>query len=368
MTGQKKASISPAQAVLAVLGTLMILFLIALTVTDGKVTESAIDFYQSGSWWDDNWQVHDSLEGMTFNFKQYGTAVAAGAFLALLLAFLLTGRREPGRYCLFALIATAAGLILSRVLYCLICPVYYSAHFLPGWVWLRLWDGGMSMAGALLGLLLAGLLIPGCAGSAAIAAPLFIAGARLAEHFSAQIGYGFNVEFDNILSVESGWGYRLNVHLIEAVLALCILGAVLMLPSLLRKITSGQKAEEMRLPVFCVLYGISQILMESLRKDEHMVWGFVKAQMILYLLMAMFGLATVCYEGKPLRDMKRNKWRYGIAVTLGTALPVIAFEFGLDKSGIPDELIYGFYVLVLAFFIVMFFRRMKVHLRENGMK
>lgn len=365
MTEQKKKSLSPVWAVLAALGTIAVLLLICLTVTDGKVGENAIDFYQSGSWWDDNWQMHDSLDGMTFTFKSYGTVIAAGVLAALLIGWLLTGRKDTKRYCVFAFIAAAAGLVLSRVLYCVICPIYYSAHFLPAGTLFRMWDGGMSMAGALLGLLLAGLIVPGRKGSAAVTAPLFIAGARIAEQFSTQIGHGISVEFEGIFAVERGWGYRLNVHLIETIMALVILGMVLVLPSMLRKITTKEKAESMRLPAFLVLYGISQILMESLRKDEHMVWGFVKVQMILYLLMAMAGMAAVCYEGKPLTDLKKNKWLYGFLVSLGMSLPVITFEFGLDKSDIPNGLIYAGYVLVLLFFIVMFFLRMKKHLKEK---
>ena len=369
MKVQKKSAPSSCLAALALLGMFTVLLLVCFTVTDGKVLESAIDFYQTGTWWDDDWQEHDSLAGMTFTFKPYGTVVAAGVLAALSAAFFLDGRKHAKRYCVFSLIAVIGGLALSRLLYCAICPFYYTAHYLPSGTLFRLWDGGMSMVGALLGVLLAGVLVPDSRGCVPLAAPLLIAGARMAERFSNQIGHGFQVGFDNFLSVERGWGYRLNVHFIETVMALLIFGMVLLLPAILRGQTDGKRGAAMRMPAFLTVYGITQILMESLRKDEHMVWGFVKVQMILYLFMAMLGMAMVCYGGKPLTDFKRNRWCYGLLVSMISAVLLIGFEFALDKSDIPDGLIYVFYVLVLIFYLVMFFRQMRRRLQPpKGME
>ncbi len=104
------------------------------------------------------------------------------------------------------------------------------------------------------------------------------------------------------------------------------------------------------MPLFFLLFGTAQILMESLRADRHMIWGFVKAQQVLAMLMATGGLVILA----------KRVQRIPAAVVASAAAAAAAFglEKALDRLDISPLLLYGAYVLALgaylafAFFVV----------------
>ena len=175
--------------------------------------------------------------------------------------------------------ALGLGMLLARLLYCAVEPAYYNPEWFMRLAALRIWDGGMAMTGALLGMLLACRLAPEGTCLAPTAMPLFVMGARLAEGVT-QLGYGPSVGLEGVLARPVGYAVRLNVSLLEAGAALVILICALLLPRWAER-RKLRMTEGERLAVSVMLYGISQIFMESLRKDRHMIWGFTKVQQIL---------------------------------------------------------------------------------------
>lgn len=318
-------------AIPAVLCILLLLTL-CFAVPDGQVLWDAADALYTGN----------ELSALSWRAFPYGIGLAASALLAFLFSFLLARHRVSlYRALLWFACALALGVIFARLLYCVVEPAYYNPKWFSRLAVVRLWDGGMAMTGAIAGILLAGKLIPDGMLLIPVAAPLFIAGARFSE-FSTQIGYGPSVYFEGILTRQVGYAVRLNVSLLEAAMALVILICILLL---LRwashhQITLGNKH---RIGAFLILYGISQIFMESLRKDRHMIWGFTKAQQILAILL-VFGSLLYLASGK------KEKGRVWL-VTLCCVIPLIGLEFALDRADVPILVLYGAYLLILAAYL-----------------
>ena len=310
----------------------LLLFVLCCAVPDGQILWEAGDALYTG----------EALPPMTWRLLPYGTSLAAAAVLAWVISLGLAGKRTTLSGAVrFLMWALALGLVLSRLLYCVVETAYYNPKWFTRLAALRLWDGGMAMTGAILGILLAAKIVPEGMALAPTAAPLFVAGARLAEGFT-QVGYGLSVGFEGMLSRQVGYAVRLNVSVLEAAMALVIFACVLLLPRWAKRraldMTDGKQ-----LCVFLILYGVSQIFMESLRKDRHMVWGFTKVQQILAILLV---LGTLLLLARDARGKRR-----ALFITLCAAAPLVALEFALDRADVSVFLLYAAYLLILAAYL-----------------
>lgn len=322
-----------------VLAALCALLLLALCfcVPDGQICWEAGDALYTDA----------ELPAMTWRFLPYGTGLAVSALAAWLVSFCLNKKRAALsgalRWFVWALLL---GVLLSRLLYCLVDTAYYNPKWFARLAALRIWDGGMAMTGALLGMILACRIEPEGMKLAPTAAPLFVAGARLSEIFT-QVGYGPSVFFEGILARQVGYAVRLNVSLLEALAALVIFCCILLLP----RWAAGRKlamTDGKRFSAFLILYGISQLLMESLRKDRHMIWGFTKAQQIMAILMVLFTLWVIA-------GGKKDK-KFAFVATLCATVPLVGLEFALDRVDVSVWLIYAAYILILAAYLAASYR------------
>lgn len=301
----------------------LILILISLgicvLIPDGQILWEASDALYTG----------EALPAFALAVRPYGACLALSALAAWGAEALCGGKRLSLREGLrFAAGALCLGLVLSRVLYCLAGTDYYDAAWVRRLAALRFFDGGMCMTGAIAGILIAGRKHPR---EAALGCPVFVFGARLAELTTDSLGTGARMGFSSFLTRHVGYTDRLNVCLIEAAAALLIFAALY-----LRR---GRKAGLTGMPLFLFLYGVSQVLMESLRRDQHMLWGFVKAQQIAAMLMAFAGLLLAA---------QKRKWPRILVLSLAAAAALTALEFALDRANLPDGLLYGLYIAVLA--------------------
>lgn len=90
------------------------------------------------------------------------------------------------------------------------------------------------------------------------------------------------------------------------------------------------------------LFGCVMVPLESLRRDGHMVWGFVHAEMLYAML--IFFPATMALASKKRRIPL-------LAATVLLAGCIIGLEFMLDRSGISVLLLYIVYILCVAAYI-----------------
>ena len=267
----------------------------------------------------------------------YSVCIAAGAALAVALTAVIT-RLKGGKLAdglSLALVSGAFALIGARVLYCVLQWSYIMNDLGGTWLFpVQLWQGGYTMYGALLGGLLGGLIWAKATGKgfgklADALVPgmlLLIAAGRLGEYFTVQGGGNDRAtEALSMLPLTKAdyWG--------DPVLAVCglavivaIVALIVTLVQLMQRAPAGRAAEN-----GLIIVSAWQILLESLRGDELIKFGFVRLNMIA----AAVVLAAIL-AGRVIRSVKQTGWKAWqigrIVLLLAGAGVVIAIEFALD--------------------------------------
>lgn len=280
----------------------------------------------------------------------FGLCVAIAVLLATGLLCLLWKNRghSPAMGLRFTLYAIPLTLLFARLGYVAVRLRFLAVDYVPGF-WYRLPLGGYSLAGGFVGLMLAGWLFARISGQctakvldlAAPAALLVLACIRLAEAFTLD-GVGLYVENEALwhfpFAVANPYGeYVLPVFFYEAVVAalLCLVA--------LRSLRSGRLQTGDVARTATLLLGLTQILLESLRADDYLRFGFVRVNQLWGALLAGYVLAVW------LRRFQTTRARRGITVTVYLLCigVMIAVEFGRDKSTIPNEILYAAMALAL---------------------
>ena len=310
----------------------VLLAALCILVPDGQILRAAQDALFTG----------EELPAFRFAVQPYGAVLAGGALAAFLIALWLC-RRDVRAWdgIRFFVLSLGFGLLLARALYAIAYPGYYNQAWRERLAFLRIQDGGMLMTGAALGMLLAGMIVKPAKKMILFAFPAFVCAARIGELFT-QLGYGPAVSFRNFLTrPQTRFTSNLNVSLIEAAVALALLAVMIL------------RGRKQGLPFLFFLYGSLQVLMESLRRDQHCVWGFVKAQQVVSIVTALLCLFIAAGT--------RKGCLKALALTLPAAGIFLALEFALDKLDVNDWILYGVYAAALAGYIAlglrMFFRK-----------
>ncbi len=272
----------------------------------------------------------------------YGLAVGGSYLLYLALAGVLGYRRRlpAGTVRVFGLLGLPLGLVLARFVYCAVEYAYFTDTISQPSRMLSFWDGGYSLMGALCGLVLAALIAArlmrvrfGTLLDVA-AAPLgaLLCGVRLAEGLTGtagqliQLGVGRQVEPGSFtqalpwLFLDDSMGTltlkRLAVYRVEAAVALVLLALSLWL-FFGRHPRRKQRPGDVAMIVFS-LFGASQVLLESLRDDSHMLLGFIRTQQVAAVLMPLLALAVFGTRYAHIRQARKT------AVAAWLLLPVAA--------------------------------------------
>jgi hypothetical protein len=183
--------------------------------------------------------------------------------------------------------------------------------------------------------------------AAAVSLAAFVLIARIGERYTT-MGFGMDVDFTGLFVIDGNFGGTLNVWLIEAITALLILITL----TIIIKREKEQYIDG--LPLFFLLYGTTQIMMESLRADRHMIWGFVKAQQVLAMLMAAGSLVILAKRARRIPA--------AIIASIIAASASFGLEKALDRLDISPVILYSAYILVLASYLAFAFlviRRVK---------
>ncbi len=287
----------------------------------------------------------------------YAVAVAVSALLGFC-AIVITARRKGMKAStgpVFFVLAVVLGVFLARLFYCLARFEY--VFYEMGISYLFAFDQfGYTLAGAVTGCLLAGFLTArvtrqstaAVLDAAVSGGAMTLALARLAEGLTQQ-GIGALVEDERLqffpLSVQTMYGdWAYAVYMLEFIAALVL--AVVTWRFLMKKDQPAGKTTYL----FLLLFGASQVLLESLRQDEYLRWGFVRVvqlfSMGLLLVSARYFLARAQKDGpKRISILAR-----GTCILLGIGVCVLV-EFALDKSPIPNWLLHSMMAGVLAMMV-----------------
>jgi phosphatidylglycerol---prolipoprotein diacylglyceryl transferase len=266
--------------------------------------------------------------------------MAALAMLVLLVTANLCFRNKGIPYrtgITFSIFALVLSFVCSRLLFTLSnLPLYVNTLGNPA-LMLRFWDGGASLLGALLGVLLSGALtarlfrlscgkVMDCV---ALSAPLSIAIERLGEgYFDEIMGKGKAIETEFLSFLGSATDGNHPVFLYEAAAMVIIL--MLLIGSRRKRKPDGDT-----MLLFLLVYGCVQVVLESLRNDSHMLLiHFVRVNQIGALVLAV--AAIVCWTVRVAREGSRNHLIIGCWIAVIAAIGVgIGMEFAIDRLGMP---------------------------------
>lgn len=286
----------------------------------------------------------------------YGLALMLGVWLGLAVLFALCRKRPElkAQAALTGALALPLGFVLARLLFCLGSPSFYSLMTLKNILDFR--AGGFAMYGALAGAAASGLIAGRMLKSPAMPLLDRLTPALAAFLIPARLGEGFTLLgisrplttpwlAGSILAWQDKYDAYLRTYLIEA------LAALILLIILLRALSLPHRAGHVFL-LGCLLYGVSQTLMESLRLDGHLRFGFVGVQQVLSA--ALFGSVLIALS---LRALRRGGKRALPALALA-AIPLvvggaIALEFMIDRSTAGKWAAYGLYLPLLAIPVIL---------------
>lgn len=286
----------------------------------------------------------------------FGLYVTLGLALAMILLSLLIHKAglKKGTAPLTGVLSMGLGFVLSRLLFGFMDESL--GQVMPLWVMLRVNTGGYSMMGALLGAsigaaLSARLTRQNAARLLDLLAPallLFVACERLGEGYIEEFGVSrllsdnlFNGSF---LAVEGDYGWRLNTYLLESVTAF-------LLTLILLRDTGRSRRMGNTFLAFLLLFGGSQILLESLRYDQHMtIKAYVKLQQVISMMLLGTGVIVLA-----VRNLKKRR---GLAVAALLSIPVtvgigVGIEFMIDRTAVSHYLLYLAFLIAVSVPVIL---------------
>ena len=282
----------------------------------------------------------------------YGLAIMLACWLGMGLLLRLSRNDSPMRLAAAytGLLALPLGLALARLLFAVGDPAF--APLMNAKNLLDITAGGYAMYGVLLGAVLAALISSRLA--RVKAAPLLdrLAPALMAFLIPARLGEGFTALgisrplttqaiASSVLAIRDDYDAYLRTYVLEAVIALVLMAVLL--KSLQKRRIQGRV-----FALGCLLYGITQTLMESLRYDGHLRHSFVGVQQVLS---AVLFCGTILWLAIRLIRRRQGKRLLPVIAILSVPLAVaavIGVEFLVDRSQMGKLISYALYLLVLA--------------------
>ena len=299
-------------------------------------------------------------------FTLYGALAALSLAALLAISFLVLKKKGAGYddFIRFAVLTIPFAFIGSRVAFGLSNLSYYLETIGDPILLLKVWEGGASMTGAMVGIILAavaaakwckrpaGMMLD----AAAFGMPAALIIERLAEPL-CELGWGryylspaFNFMADATQSMHPVFAY-------EAIAAAAI-GIAMLLYFRKRKAADGDA-----LGAFLVCYGCCQTVLESLRNDGHMkVIHFVRINQVAAIVMAV--VVLIIWS---IRCFKHGGRKEAIISWLTAAVCVgfgVVQEFAADGDENPYfslTLVSGLLAAALVIMCVIWFFVWKEH-------
>ena len=303
-----------------------------------------------------------------FTFTNYGIYAALALLLGIVTACMYISH---ARKCsadvlmLFAVLTVPSVWFFSRLVFVLANCTYYLTTLSNPVLALHFWDGGYSMMGAFFGACFGAWLTGKVTGlssrifldAVGLAFPLAAAAARFAE-IGTGLGEGrlIHSSFNPPLAIENYDGYLHPVFLYEAICALVIFCLLLFL-------LHGHHFlphEGDLLLVSMTLYGITQVFLESLKDDGHMVVHFVRIQQVLAIVLVVISMIIWAR-----RLGRRRAVPVAFIVTAVCIALCVLAEFGVDRWG-NRALAYGIMLVCLAIILVQALHLYHLTFREGN--
>lgn len=308
--------------------------------------------------------METSFELLGLTGYRLGLCAAIGV-LALYAAMLLLGKKrgiDPASVSVLAIIAMVCGLVMARVFYCLVNLSDFIEAYENPWLMLRFFDGGLSVAGLLCGMLLAlpvaaavtGKKCSELADILCVPMGLLFCALYLGQQDTG-LGIGEIVE-ENAVTGMFPWlflcermgvnvEYRMLVYLYQAIASVVI--TLIMVPLYLgaqRK--QGFRSGEAAL-VSLALYGAVMIVMESLRDDGHMLIIFLRIGQVVAALLLLIALIVLSKRLRKQAGRTSALCWFARVMAVLLVVGIVVLEFALDGRLAVLEASNGFYYAVM---------------------
>lgn len=291
-------------------------------------------------------------------FTTYGLSSA----LALLLTLSVVGLWCPQRkipylaFIRFAAMGVPLAFLGSRLLFCLSNLPYYLSTISDPMRMFMVLDGGASLTGAFLGLIVAGILAERIDGlpkgslldGLGLATPVGILVERLSEGLTCEMGLGRAILSDWLqgIGVEDMTGTLVHpIYRYEAVIAVIILALLLFMRNKGKNLQHGDL-----LLLFMTFYGGPQCILESMRDDGHMiVIHFVRVNQVAAILLVFIPLCIWIIRARKRGLSQKQEVLLWAAAFVGIALGILQ-EFMVDKS---ENLFVDYGIMALAIALIV---------------
>ena len=314
------------------------------------------------------------MEGNFLSENRYALLAVLFALVSFVLAIVFSkGRAKRTSMAVYCLLAGVLGIFMGRFIYCAVRfefmfydEIGYFAGFGP---FFDLQNGSLNMGGILLGMLLAAPLAGKITGektaslldSAVFPALIFYSAMRFIEPLSGQ-GFGEWVENEALwfqpLCITNEWGdWMLSVCFIEGLLTL-ILTIVLFI--LRKKARQPGTLTRYALFLFCTV----QVLPQCLRCDDVLfVFIFARVNHIILAVTLFFVHLSTLLKGRKQSLPPKTLWLETGLMLLGEIV-CIGTIFALDKTNLPDLLVY--IVMVLTLVSMSFLACRRIHKEDQS--
>ncbi len=291
---------------------------------------------------------------------------AAVGMLVLFAAMLLLAKKngvQPTSVCVLTLAGTVLGVVFARLLYCLVNLSDFIDAYENLWLTLRFFDGGLSLSGLVIGLLLA---VPVTAAitkekAAKLLDVLFVpAGFLFCALYLGQqdtgLGIGKIVEEGAVTSALP-WlflcermgvnvEYRMLVYLYQGIVSLVI--AVAMLVVYLRAVKRPAYRSGETAWLSLALYGAAMVVLESLRDDGHMQIIFLRIGQVTAALLAIAAIILLAGRYRKITGKGNGRCIFGWVMILVLVAGVVLLEFALDGRLPTGEMTTGHFYLMMT--------------------
>ena len=296
-----------------------------------------------------------------FSLTSFGLGMALAMVVLALGMGLWNRRKSIGGYATlvrFMVLALPMGWVFSRLIYVLANITYYTTTLSNPVLALHFWDGGYSVTGCVMGVMLAAFLTEkwvkqpcgAIMDAAAFALPLGIIVERVMETGTG-LGLGRPIAYDWLLfmGVEDGMGDVGSPVLVFDVIAAfaVFVGVCLWQRKRGFSVRHGDTAW-VTLTLLCAC----QVIMESLRNDGHMVVHFVRIQQVVSLITVVIAIAVFVLRLAKAGGMKKSPQLALWLVVLACVGMGIFMEFRVDR-GEMKMLYYAVMALCMAVLAVM---------------
>ncbi len=306
-----------------------------------------------------------SFECFGLTGYRLGLCAAAGTLILFFAMLLLARKRkvQPVSVCWLTIIGMVLGIVCARLLYCLVNLADFLEAYENPWLMLRFFDGGLSMSGLLMGLMLAVPLTAAVTKEKAaelwdilfVPAGLLFAALCLGQQDTG-LGIGKIAEEGTLTSLFP-WlflcermgvnvEYRMLVYLYQAMVSAVIAVCMIIVYLCVQK-QDGFRTGETGL-VSLALYGCAMVVLESLRDDGHMQIIFLRIGQVTAALLAIASVIVLCSRCRRLSEKKAGLTAAVLLAVLVFVAGIAILEFALDgRLGLGEATPLHFYLMMI---------------------